>query len=1070
MVSEHARVARWQDDLLPHIVDRLARETPGAIYGLWPVAPDSYEAGFRTVTYAQLANAVNGLAWWLVEQLGPGKDHEVLTYVGPNDVRLTALVLAAIKAGYVILLTSPRNSAAAHRGLFDVLKCRTLVTTDPMPPSVAPIIEAVKPRQLVVPSVEELLEKPFPHFLLDKTFDQARWDPLFIIHTSGSTGLPKPMIWTHETGTRHHKFTSRDPPNGMTSIDQITRGKRVIATLPPFHGAGLGQYIFYAIPFGNTVIAPAATGIVTAQGLVDALKQTPADIAVLVPSVVAELAQNPDLLEYCAGQLELILYIGGDLPQAIGDRVAEKIRLRCQWGASEVGIPQQLLPAELGLSDWHYIRFHPCTGAVFDEVADGTYELVIRRDEALADTQPAFSMRGQDKLEEYRTKDLFERHPTVSDAWRWRARADDIIVFLNGEKTNPVTMEQHIVAQNPELSGVLVIGAQRFQAALLIEPVSQEAPLTTAGQAALIERIWPSVEEANKAAPAHARIEKTMILVTAADRPLIRAGKGTIQRSASLAQYVADIDKLYDDIDVVPDDEGVDGSLKEDSFDAVKARIWENISAIMDWPDIDDSTSFFDRGMDSLQALRLTRALRRALHCPHIALSTVYQNPTIAQLTSALLEQNEGPDERDMMEPLLATYRGLIHQIPAPKSLAPNTDKDANVILTGSTGALGTYILAALLNRPGIGHIFCLNRGQNGGRSVQTNRFAGAGLATENLSERVTFIQADLAHPSLGLDKSTYESLRSRIGLIIHNAWPVNFNLSLVAFRPQLAGLVNLFALSAAAAPRTMRFFFISSVGAVSARPADAGPAPEAVLEDFDAPIANGYSRSKFLSELLCDAAARHLRVPVTIARVGQVAGAVRGPGVWNRSEWFPSLVVSSLGFGCLPDSLGPQFSEVDWVPTDLLADVVVDLANPRALEGAGGCGTAGATVFNLRNPNTASWDKLVPAIMAVVHDRLGRNIEVVSSSVWLRRLQEAAADGESNDLMSTATSNPAIKLVSFYSNDLWADKGVGSKPMSVERALGASSTLRDISSVGVDWMRKWVNEWISVQTQDERV
>ncbi|KAI1445617.1 putative NRPS-like enzyme [Annulohypoxylon stygium] len=1060
MASEHERAARWQDGLLPHIVDRLARETPDADYGLWPVAPDSYDFGFRKVTYAQLANVVNGLAWWLIEQLGPGKDHKVLTYVGPNDVRLTALVLAAIKAGYVIFLTSPRNSAAAHRSLFDALNCRTLVTTDPTPPSVPPILEAVKPRQLVAPSVEELLEKDYPHFPFDKTFDQVRWDPVFIIHTSGSTGLPKPMIWTHETARRHHKFTSSLPPDGVTSIDQLTRGKRVIATVPPFHGAGLGQYFFYAIPFGNVVIAPATTGIVTAEGLVEALKQTHANVAVLVPSVVAELAQNPELLAYCATQLELILYIGGDLPQTIGERVAEKIRLRCQWGASEVGIPQQLITVET-LSDWHYISFHPCTGAVFDEVTEGTYELVIRRDEALSEMQPSFSIRGQEKLEEYRTKDLFERHPTVANAWRWRARADDIIVFLNGEKTNPISMEQHVVARNPELSGVLVIGAQRFQAALLIEPIAQPTPLTTAEQAALIERIWPSVEEANKAAPAHACIEKTMILVTAADRPLIRAGKGTIQRAASLAQYVADIDKLYADVDAIPDDEGGYQSVNLDNVDEVKSRIRNSISTTMDWPDIDDSTSFFDRGMDSLQALRLTRTLRRALHRPHIALSTVYQNPTITQLTSAILEVNEGPNERDMMEPLLATYRGLIHQIPAPKTLTPNTGQ-VDVLLTGSTGTLGTYILAALLNRPGIGHIFCLNRSQDGGRGVQAYRFLGTGIAPESLNGRVTFIKTDLAHPSLGLDEPTYEKLRSRVGLVIHNAWPVNFNLPLTAFRPQLAGLVNLFTLSALAAPRIMHVLFISSIGAVGAR---AGPAPEEVLDDFDAPIENGYSRSKLLSELLCDTAARHLGIPVTIARVGQVAGAVRGPGMWNRSEWFPSLVISSLDFGCLPDSLGPQFSEVDWLPADLLAEVVVDLAGHRG-SGDGGRDGSGAVVFNLRNPNTASWNLLVLAIVEAVRDRLGRDLGVISSSSWLDRLQEAAA-GDSSDLTRTAKSNPAIKLVSFYSNDLWAGKDSESKLMSVERALGASSTLREMPSVGVEWMRKWVNEWISAQIQD---
>jgi hypothetical protein len=188
------------------------------------------------------------------------------------------------------------------------------------------------------------------------------------------------------------------------------------------------------------------------------------------------------------------MYIGGDLPQSVGDHVASKLYLRCLWGATEAGIvpqllPQQLLPSEpSGRTLWRYVQFHPCVGAVFDEVTDGVYELVIRRDKALEGTQPCFTVAGIDQLDEYRTKDLFAPHPTIPDLWCWRARVDDIIVFLNGEKTNPISMEQHIMASNPELSGALVIGAQRFQAALLVEPNSK-TPLTTSEQAGLIERI-----------------------------------------------------------------------------------------------------------------------------------------------------------------------------------------------------------------------------------------------------------------------------------------------------------------------------------------------------------------------------------------------------------------------------------------------------------------------------------------------------------------------------------------------------------------------------------------------------
>ncbi|TGO17008.1 hypothetical protein BTUL_0021g00050 [Botrytis tulipae] len=366
-----------------------------------------------------------------------------------------------------------------------------------------------------VPSVEELLIKQYPAYKLNKTFQELRQTHMVVMHTYGSTGLPKPLIWTHETCTQVLNANGCQTPGEIPSVNSL------------IGGALLAQLLVGAIPYGNVVIAPVASPIPTAQGVVDALKQSPADVAILVPSVVAELAHNEELLDYCAANLKTIIYIGGDLPQDLGDRVASRIYLRYLWGATETGIIPQLLPSELlpsavGRSLWRYVKFYPCIGAIFDKTSNGIYELVAQRKKGLADMQPCFTVPGMQQLEEYRTKDLFEPHPSIPDLWCWRARSDDIIVFLNGEKTNLISMEQHIMTSNPEVSGALVIGAQKLQAALLIEPVS-DLPLTTAEQAALIERIWPSIEESNRTAPAHARVEKSFVLVIPMDRRLIRA-------------------------------------------------------------------------------------------------------------------------------------------------------------------------------------------------------------------------------------------------------------------------------------------------------------------------------------------------------------------------------------------------------------------------------------------------------------------------------------------------------------------------------------------------------------------
>jgi len=53
-------------------------------------------------------------------------------------------------------------------------------------------------KTLQLPGVDELLDakatEPFPY---GKTFNEAINDPFCVLHTSGTTGVPKPISWTH---------------------------------------------------------------------------------------------------------------------------------------------------------------------------------------------------------------------------------------------------------------------------------------------------------------------------------------------------------------------------------------------------------------------------------------------------------------------------------------------------------------------------------------------------------------------------------------------------------------------------------------------------------------------------------------------------------------------------------------------------------------------------------------------------------------------------------------------------------------------------------------------------------
>lgn len=37
-------------------------------------------------------------------------------------------------------------------------------------------------------------QEEVPHFPYNKTYEEAEWDPVMVLHTSGSTGFPKPIV------------------------------------------------------------------------------------------------------------------------------------------------------------------------------------------------------------------------------------------------------------------------------------------------------------------------------------------------------------------------------------------------------------------------------------------------------------------------------------------------------------------------------------------------------------------------------------------------------------------------------------------------------------------------------------------------------------------------------------------------------------------------------------------------------------------------------------------------------------------------------------------------------------
>ena len=223
--------------------------------------------------------------------------------------------------------------------------------------------------------------------------------------------------------------------------------------------------------------------------------------------------------------------------EASGTAVSSKMGLYQVLGSSEcAAFP--LLRHKRGdrTMDWRYVHVHPKANVEFRHRYGGYHEMVqARRQDGSVGAegeryQPVFCHFSTSDA--YETKDLFEKHPSLPDTWSHVGRIDDIIVFSNGEKTNPVSF-QNGLSRHLEIQAALVVGQQRQEAALLIEPTDRQV-LSEKAKQELVEKIWPTVEECNSLCPRHARVSKTKILIAPASAPFFRAGKGTVQRQSAI--------------------------------------------------------------------------------------------------------------------------------------------------------------------------------------------------------------------------------------------------------------------------------------------------------------------------------------------------------------------------------------------------------------------------------------------------------------------------------------------------------------------------------------------------------
>jgi hypothetical protein len=286
-----------------------------------------------------------------------------------------------------------------------------------------------------------------------------------------------------------------------------------------------------------------------------------------------------------------------------------------------------------GDDSWNYVRIYPNIrdSIYMDPLGDGSFECIYLK------SHPGLSTSNSDfpKPGSWRSKDVFIPHPTIPDVWKYVTRLDDRVTLSNGEKVLPLPIEGR-VRQDDLVREAVVVGIDKSIPGLLIFR-SETGEAARLAEEDFVEKVWPSIANANVGAEAFSQITREMVLVLPPGTEYPKTDKGSVIRAQVYRKFAGQIEDMYTRLE-----RDNSGTLRLDL--AGIETFLEELYKDMFGQEIESAqTDFFTAGVDSLRAIQMRRKIQQALDLGGHQLSNnvIYEQGNMGALAKHLFSVSQ---------------------------------------------------------------------------------------------------------------------------------------------------------------------------------------------------------------------------------------------------------------------------------------------------------------------------------------------------------------------------------------------------------------------------------------------